>query len=63
MGAINWLQYVRHAIGRKLPADGRSQMRNQIEVMVVAERICLNVPDRFFYEARRQRIFAEDQFI
>ena len=47
MRAVNRLQTCRDAIGRDLRADGRGQMRDQIEIAIVAERVGLHCPMGF----------------
>ena len=63
MPPVDRLQYAWDSIRRRLYPDCGSQMRRQVNVTVIAEGIGLDLADRPFDEARRQRIFAEDEFI
>src|SRR4051812_7135793 len=50
MRSVGRLQCVRNAVGRKLCTDGGGKVRNEIEIAVVSQGICLNVPHGFFSE-------------
>ena len=63
MGAVNGSKVSRHTVGCKLPAKGGGEARNDIEIVVIAKGIGLDLADRLFDEAGRQRIFAEDEFV
>src|SRR5437879_6592701 len=61
--AIDGLQDFWDAVGHYLCANGGGQMRHELDVAIVAERVSLNAADRLFLKSRRQRILADDQLI
>ena len=63
MRAINRLQRKWHTITSELHSQRRSEMRNEIEIAVVAKRVCLHPPNRFLCEIRRKSIFPDRQLI
>ena len=59
MRTINWFQRIRDTVSSELCPDGRVYMRNEIKVVVVAERVGLDAPDWFLSEVWRERILTD----
>src|SRR5690349_21734130 len=63
MGAVDLFQPLWHSVSCKLRADRGSQVREQINVTVIPQRVGLNLPDRLFLKTGRQQVFSKNQFI
>src|SRR5579864_1751341 len=63
MRSIDGLQIFPGAVDRYLRAEGRSNMRDYVDIAIVTQSVGLHPADRLLHEILRERIFAEEQFI